>query len=205
MDELQQILLGISDLTKSERELLTFVVMRANPKNGFVVAVCVSDKVFSNTNTTAIYMLNKIGQSLFNKVLCFQMHQEQNNSLAFRCVRSIRRINPETFEIGLSHVLITVLRNLKAYLETDAIEQLAMIKHSIAKYIFMTQNQSQSYSVEEFRHLLCFSDTNKEKRNWMHRHVNPAFEELKLHFGGLYKISYRREKSKIIGVDLIVK
>lgn len=204
MNEYQQIQLGISYLTKKERQLLQFVVKEAKASNNYEVTVSVNDRVFSKYEETALYMITETGFSLFNKVLCFKMHQEQANTLSFRCIRFIRRIDSETYVLGLSYVLVGVLRSLKGYLRTDAIDQLASIKNPIAKYFFLVHHENLSLSIDEFRKLLQFNETNKDKRNWMHRHVNPAFEELKNKFKGVYNLSYRLDRQKIIGVDLLI-
>lgn len=204
MNEYQQIQLAISGLTKKERQLLSFIVKHAHSSNNFEVAVSVNDCVFEKRQKSALYMIAETAYSLFNKVLCFKMHQEQRNTLSFRCVRFVKRLDGETYLLGLSFILATVLTQLKGYLKTDALDQLASIKKPIAKYFFLVHHENLSLSVEEFRKLLQFSETNKDKRNWMHRHVNPAFEELRLKFQGLYKLSYRLDRQKIVGVDLTV-
>lgn len=202
MNEYQQIQLAISSLTKKERQLLSFIVKHANSSNNYEVAVSVNDRVFEKGQNTALYMIAETAYSLFNKILCFKMHQEQRNTLSFRCVRFVKRLDSETYIIGLSFILVSTLSQLKGYLKTDALDQLASIKNPIAKYFFLVHHESLSLSVEEFRKLLQFSETNKDKRNWMHRHVNPAFNELRLKFEGLYKLSYRLDHQKIIGVDI---
>lgn len=204
MNEFQQVMLALSELNQNERDLLAFVIKKAKPLNNFEVLVQVSDKVFSNSNNSPIYMLNSAGQSLFNKVLCFKMHQEQRNSLSFRCFRSFKRVDGETYAFGLSSVILTVLSDLKRFMELDVLDQLSVLKRPMAKYFFLVHKDSLSMSLEDFRTMLMFSETNKDKRNWMHRHVNPAFEELKEHYMSLYRINYRRDKRKIIGVDLII-
>lgn len=204
MNEYQQIQLALSSLTKKERQLLSFIVKHAHSSNNFEVAVSVNDCVFEKRQKSALYMIAETAYSLFNKVLCFKMHQEQKNTLSFRCVRFVKRIDGETYLLGLSFILATVLTPLKGYLRTDALDQLASIKKPIAKYFFLVHHENFSMSVEEFRKLLQFSETNKDKRNWMHRHVNPAFEELRSKFEGLYTLSYRLDRQKIVGVDLAV-
>jgi hypothetical protein len=204
VNDYQQIQLAISGLTRKERQLLSFLVKHAHSSNNFEVAVSINDCVFDKRQKSALYMITETAYALFNKVLCFKMHQEQKNTLSFRCVRFVKRIDSETYLIGLSYILATVLSVLKEYLKTDALDQLASIKNPIAKYFFLVHHENLSMSVEEFRRLLQFSETNKDKRNWMHRHVNPAFEELRLKFEGLYNLSYRLDRQKIVGVDITV-
>lgn len=64
------------------------------------------------------------------------MHQNKN-TLSFRCVRFVKRIDGETYLLGLSFILATVLTPLKGYLRTDALDQLASIKKPIGE-IFLS-------------------------------------------------------------------